>query len=209
MRIYIFSTPFVPSTSLADKVVGNALRLILQRWFRNQSMVQDRLIVTVQKCASLTGDAYHLQIVPQATHVLGTLLHYNEFRSKRWCLYICLLLWHSVDWCHIKVYKEAGSRSTSDGISGMVGINVSSHNKSKPSWHWHICRQFFLSVWKQFRCSPIFLLKLSFVYDRITGIEYHFIMMILSKIIKDMEHLFQVSFTRKGKVQGHHIYFTS
>ena len=57
MSIYISRTLFFPITSLAEKVLGNALRLLLQCLFRNQSIVQDRLIVTVYKCASLTGDA--------------------------------------------------------------------------------------------------------------------------------------------------------
>ena len=91
-RIDIRSAPFITSASFTDEVIRYRIHLLLEGRSRHGCVCQHRLVVAVDKGRILTPDPHHSKLVPQSTHVFGSLLHCGQFKTIRADLAARLLL---------------------------------------------------------------------------------------------------------------------
>jgi hypothetical protein len=171
ISVDITSPPFVIGHSLTDKVVRNALWLLLQCGAWLCRVCQHRLVVSTDIARATHWDSHHPELVPQSSEIFATLLHCNKLGSKGRSLHRRLLLTQEVNQTTVDPHKEASSGSSSLRVRGMISIHLGSYHKALASGLWHVGRQFFhtIQVPKLTRC-PVVCVKLGFINHWIAGV---------------------------------------
>ena len=126
MSINKWCPTLISCVSLTDKMICNALWLILQGGIRDSCVCQDGLIVTWDIGRTLTWDPHHSELVAKLLYIFTVLLHCYEFWAEADWLHTSLLLGEPIYSITVEMYKKTDPRSSSHSVSGMVCIDLGS-----------------------------------------------------------------------------------
>ena len=82
MRIDIGGSPFVASDPLANKVIRNAVTLLLQIGFWDTRVGKHGLVVPVNVGGTITRYAHHLELVSKPPYIFEAMPHGDKLGSK-------------------------------------------------------------------------------------------------------------------------------
>ena len=190
----VCSAPFIAGTALAHEMVRDALRLLLQRRFRHHRIAKHRLVVAIDERRFVHRDSHHSQLVTKATSILARLLHRNKLAAKGARLAGRLLLRRPVNRRVVQEHHEARSRSARNSVSSVVAIHIDSHAEASAARRWHSRRELLLqiSVARVVNgVAPVLSLEIRAIELNFAWIEYHFCVVMLFQVSKDVEDLLE------------------
>ena len=173
MSIDIWCPPVIPCGSLTDKIIPDALWLLIQGGIWDGCVCQDRLVITWDIGRTLTWDPHHSGILADPSNIFTTLLHYYEFWAKASWLHTGLLLGEPIYSSTVEIYHKTGPRYSSHSVSRMVCIELGSQKKTWPSWLRQLWGEFlfFVDLTKLTGC-PLLSLEYGCINHWVYGINY-------------------------------------
>jgi hypothetical protein len=107
MCIYISHSSLISYSSLTNKVVLNALGVLLQSRVRESGVTQNGFVFSKDVSLSRDWDIHNPQLVYESLQICTTLFLGSLLTSKCEALNACLLLAHQIDWSTNQVHQES------------------------------------------------------------------------------------------------------